>query len=406
MQRSGRVDYATIGLLLVSGLGLVFALLSAVSLGLFGLVSVFGEVVPRGDTVPIFTIAWISALVGLLALPAVVLCVLRLLGRVPRLPNFLNGWRLASILMLLWPLVLVAGNAIAGSSRLAWLLLPPLHLLAIGLPLWWLVELACKRLPGGSTQRGWGILNTSLFVTTPTLIVVELLAIIGLLVLVGVAVSLRPEWLAVFERMAERLALLQDDPTAVMQVLQPILENPLAIYAVLAVLAGLVPLVEELFKPLAVWFLAGRSLSPAEGFVAGAISGGGFALLESLLTLSGPQGDGWAALAVARAGTGLLHITTTALMGWALASAWRSGAYWRLGLAYLLAVVWHGMWNGLSVASGVGALFTTPPAEIAWLMHLSAVAPFGLLVLVISLFLFLWGGNRRLRGSTLVEPTL
>lgn len=403
MQRAERVDAVSIGLLVVSGFGMVTALMLAAGLGLLGLMNVFGELTPLGETVPLFTVAWIAGLIGLLALPAVILSLLRLLGREPRLPAALNGWRWASILILLWPLALAAGNMVAGSSRLAWLLLPPLHLLAIGLPLWWLVEMARRRLPGGGLRRGWGVLSTALFVTTPTVVIVELLLIVGLVVMVILAIGVRPEWAQGVERLAERIALLQNNPQALLQVMRPLLTSPLVVYGALALLAGLVPMLEELFKPLAVWFLVGRQITPAEGFVAGAISGGGFALLESLMTLSAPQADGWAALAIARAGTGLLHITTTALVGWAMANAWRSGDYLRLALAYLLAVIWHGTWNAISVASGLGAAISNPPAHLTWLMHLASAAPYALMTLVASMLLFLWAGNRRLRAAQPAE---
>jgi RsiW-degrading membrane proteinase PrsW (M82 family) len=212
-----------------------------------------------------------------------------------------------------------------------------------------------------------------------------------------------PGWLDELQRLAQRLTVLQNNPQAIEQVLQGYLQNPLAIYGMLATLAFLVPLLEELLKPLAVWFLLGRQLSAAEGFVAGAVCGGAFTLLESLMTLSSSgQNDGWAALVVARAGTSLLHISTSALLGWALAHAWRSrsagcSAYLRLLLAYLLAVSLHGIWNGLSIVFSVGIALATPPPALAWIARLAPAAPLALLGLVVGLFIFLWSSNRQLR---------
>ncbi|MCK7530785.1 MAG: PrsW family glutamic-type intramembrane protease [Marinilabiliales bacterium] len=81
----------------------------------------------------------------------------------------------------------------------------------------------------------------------------------------------------------------------------------------------LIPLMEELIKPLAVWLLAGRLDSAAQGFAFGALGGAGFGLIETL-NVSG-QITEWGLLLFTRIGTGLLHIATSAIMGAAI--LWR-----------------------------------------------------------------------------------
>ncbi len=49
------------------------------------------------------------------------------------------------------------------------------------------------------------------------------------------------------------------------------------IFGVLAVISGIVPLIEEILKPIALWSLVGKDLTDQEGFVAGLLSGAGFA---------------------------------------------------------------------------------------------------------------------------------
>jgi len=51
------------------------------------------------------------------------------------------------------------------------------------------------------------------------------------------------------------------------------INNPFVLYTILALFSGFIPLVEEMLKPLAVWFLVSWRLSPSEGFTAGLISG-------------------------------------------------------------------------------------------------------------------------------------
>jgi hypothetical protein len=303
--------------------------------------------------------------------------------------------------ILLWPLVLVLGNLLARQSSITWLVMPPLQLLAIGLPIWWLVELASRRLSVGSHKRGWGLVNFSMFLSTPVVIVVELLAM-GVLFLMAVAwIATQPDLMNELERLGRRIIMMQPDPEMILDLLRPYLQNPLVVFAVLAVVSGLVPLIEELFKPLGLWFLAGRRLSPAQGFVAGALSGGSFALLESLLSLSNPGSDTWAYLAAGRAGTALLHITTTALVGWAMALAWQNGDYLRLGATYLLAVGLHSFWNMLNVFSGLSIIFEDIPQEMQILSRTAQIAPAALVILVLTLFLMLWFANRLLQKSSL-----
>lgn len=388
-------DALTIAQLIVSSFGLISAVLAAGLLLILGFSALFSEVLDLASATSIFNMAWVSGLLAGLALPSLVYSFRRMRGEEPSLPTA-GRLRWASLLLMVWPLALALGNQIAAQSSLAWLLLPPLYLLAVGLPIWWLVELARQRLPSGTRQREWGLLNFSLLVTTPVVIVVEV-AILGVLILYFAAwLSSRPDLVTQLEILAQRILTAQPNPESILQLARPYLQNPLVIFSILAVLAGLIPLIEELLKPLALWALAGRHLTPAEGFVAGALCGGAFALLESLLSLAGPLQDSWAVLAVARAGTGLLHIATTALVGWALATAWQTGSYLRLGLTYLLAVGLHGLWNALSVLSGVGALLETPPENLRFLFGFSQSASFSILFLALLLFLLLVGGNRLL----------
>lgn len=393
----------TIAQLVVSGLGLVLALLAAGGLALFGLFGLFGRSTNLAEAVPLFSMAWISLLVGLLAVPSVIFSIQRLRsnGKPFRLSG-VNGLRLSSMTLLLWPLVLFLGSVIARQNRLAWLLLPPLQLLAIGLPIFLFIEIARHRLPAGSFQRGWGLINFSVFITTPALMIVEVVVLVVLVIVFAVWANTQPVLLNQLQAMAQRLITSQGNPENILPLLAPWLRNPLVIFGSLALIAGLIPMIEELLKPLAVWALANHQLTPAEGFASGALCGASFALIESLLYLSNPTGESWAILAIGRAGTGLLHTTTTALMGWALASAWKKETYLQLGAAYLLASLLHGLWNGISILTGFSAAINNPPADLRFLLNAAKAGPFAIGGLVIVLFLLLWGSNRALSRS--VEP--
>jgi RsiW-degrading membrane proteinase PrsW (M82 family) len=205
-----------------------------------------------------------------------------------------------------------------------------------------------------------------------------------------------------FTGLAQQLEQAQQfgsSPELLMRMLAPYLSDPRVIFAAFTFGAVIVPLIEEALKPLGVWLLAGSHLTPAEGFTAGVLCGAGYALIESLL-LSSNGGTEWVSLAFARIGTGVVHILTSGLTGWGLASAWAENRYLRLGVAYLGAVMIHGLWNGLTVlmvtaglSQVLGQTVEQPLAEAGeW-------APYGLIALaLLGLAALIWA-NWRLRGG-------
>lgn len=397
-QPTAKPDYLSIAQLSVSGLGLVLSLVTALGMAIFGAINLIDGSNLTSITT-LFSTLWISLLMAGLAVPSIVYSIRRLGGRSPALPE-VRSFRLVSMLILVWPLILLLGNLVAGQPRLAWIFLPPLQLLAVGIPALWLVEITRHKLPVKSPQRGWGLVNFSIFITTQVLMVVEILALLVIFVLLGIWISSQPELMRLVERLAQRLVNAPASMDDVLEIIRPYLQNPLLIFGALAVVSGLIPLIEELLKPLALWMLAGRRLSPAEGFVAGGLCGAAFGLVESLFYLSNPFEEGWALLAVGRAGTVLLHTATSALVGWGMAYAWQKGAYLRLALSYLLAVFLHGLWNALSLVSG----FSGAPAGLQHSSGLVSFAPFGVAFLALLLLLLLWTGNGYLQKNP--GPTL
>lgn len=389
-------DWLTIAQLAVSGLGMVFSLLAAGLLVIFGLVAQFSETSSPANVHAVFSMAWISLLVGVLAIPSVVFSIQRLRNRVSPQQTAWKPFRLASLLLIVWPAVLLLGNLVSGQAAIRWLLLPPLQLLAAGIPAWWLLEMARRNLSTGSRQRGWGLVSFSIFLTTPALMFIEILGMVLLVIAFAVWAGLHPELVAQLQELMQRMLTERANPELMLRMLLPYLQNPWVIFSALALTAGLVPLVEELVKPLGVWLLAGRRLTPAQGFVAGALCGASFALIESLFYLSNAPGGGWAMLAAGRAGTILLHITTAAIVGRAMALAWRDRTYLRLFLSYLGAAALHGTWNGLAVLTGFSAVLENPPANLRVLYEITKIAPFGVILLAVVLFFLLVGINRQL----------
>jgi len=412
-QPASRIHIPSIFQLLLSGLSLAACVLGAGSLFVFALVSMSsGTALYRPQSGMLLGLAWVLGFFGLVCLPSIWFAIQRLSGH-PVQPTG-GRIRLATLALALWPLFLAAGQAVSTLGALSYFILPPIQIIAVVIPLWWLVELVQRNLPLPSPQRNWGALNFSLFVSTPLVIVVEILGLVLGVLGVILVVSAQPDLARILQNLNAQVLGAHGDPETLLRIYRPYLESPWAIFLALAVLSGLVPLVEELIKPLAVWTLVGRRLTPGEGLIAGAIAGGGFALMETLFSLLNTTNDSWLALTVGRAGTGVLHTTTAALMGFTLAEAFRTRRFLRLGLMYLLVTTLHGLWNAFSILNGISDLIPgqsglapspTGRGLVEFIKNIGVYAPVGMVILTIGFLLLLWAANRSARRSlTPVAP--
>lgn len=390
--RPAKLHYPSLFLALLSGTGMLIGFSTAVLLGVFAVIR------PSQD-INGMVLAWAAGLFALLNLPALIYSAPRVFGYPSPRWEVKFGWRLSSLALGLWLIDLVAVNRLVGqTSRVSQIFLPPLSVLAVVIPLWWLIEFGRRGLRV-SSQRSWGALSLSLIVTMPLVLVLEL---IGFLFL-GVAIMI---WLV--GTAPDLLTQLQEAFTdrarseTMINILQPYLEQPGVILAGMSALTVFGPLLEELFKPLALWFVPGRRLTEAQGFVLGLIVGGCFALLETIgnLRLAGEEGAmSLLALLLTRAGTGLLHITCSGLVGWGLASAWHGKRYLRLLKLYLLAVLIHGTWNLFAQIIALGGLMP----DNAPIRVLARLAPFIMFGLVVAMFVLLQSVNRRLNAQQLAD---
>jgi hypothetical protein len=162
----------TIAQIILSGLGLVVSLLIAAGLLVYGLTGRFGSAPDLQSASATFSLVAIFCFVALLTIPSLIFSYRHLSGKDPSRPPSTTGhFKLASMALILWLATLALGNILSRNDQISWLFLPPLGLLAIALPVWWIFELARRELPAGSQQRGWGLLNFGIFITTPLLMV-------------------------------------------------------------------------------------------------------------------------------------------------------------------------------------------------------------------------------------------
>jgi hypothetical protein len=341
-------------------------------------------------------------LVGLLLIPSAGYAYLRLTGRAAENPLQSPPWLRPTLLIFALPLVLLVGYFISRSRLLAMLFLPPLHILAIGIPILWLAYLAVRDLPRGTPQRQWGILGSGTVLAPSLILVLEVAVLLGGLVGWVLSITGDPNGLNEIYSLAQQLEQAQRTGGSLelmVHLLAPYLRSPAVIFSAFAFGAVIVPVIEETLKPLGVWFLVGSRLKPAEGFTAGILCGAGYALAESLVLSSG-GGAEWVSLVFARMGTSVVHILTSGLTGWALALAWRENRYLRLGAAYLCAVLIHGLWNGFTmimVVASLSQVIGTPAAR--WLALADQLAPYGLIGLSLAGLAALLWINGRLRGG-------
>lgn len=397
-RRAASIAQLSLSLLAALTLWAIAALMSV-----WGLISMLAGASSAGDILQVFMLATAMTMSGLFMLPSAYYAWMRLIGKKPSgVIDLLSPTMLSKLHPEWWifalPLVILFGHLIAGRSNLAWLLLPPFHLLAVGIPTAWLLNLAIHNLPNGSAQRFWGVFNSGLGLAPLLIMMFEILAALGFLIFFGLLLSAQPDLSKQLFEMVRQLQGVQS-PDVVIEILGPILVNPLVIFLVVLFGAGVVPLIEELFKPIGVWLLFGRKMTPAAGFVAGALSGAGYGFVESLALSS--TGDQWSALVLARIGTSAVHILTSALTGWALVQAWQKKRILQLGLAYLCAVIIHGLWNGLTLLYSFDLLSSMEnlPLQAAWVHSIGTITPFALILLAVGCSLGLILINRSLQRN-------
>lgn len=359
-----------------------------------------GEAIP-GGVMPVFLYASAGMVSGLLLVPSVIFSLARLRGKEIAIKWPDRWWLRPTIWIFGLPVILLVGFFASKNDNISWILIPIMHILAIGIPVVWFLYLGVRGLPVGSQQRQWGVFGSGL-VLGPFLIMMGEMAALGIAVaIVAVLLSGQPDLL---QEITEQVQWMMDNvPTQeqIVEMAAPFITQPAVLLVVFIFATALVPLIEEALKPIGVWLLAGRRITPVGGFTAGIISGAGYAFFESMALSSGSEE--WIMVVVARFGTAVIHILTTGLMGWAIVSAWRSNRYTRLGFVYLGMVTLHGLWNGLTLFTAYTVLAgeLVPDMELPGLVSgIGDAAPFALGLLSIGAFIVLLWINYTLRNAT------
>ncbi len=284
-------------------------------------------------------------------------------------------------------IAILLGSQISTLDSVNWIFLPLLTIPAVVLPLWLLLGLSVRKLPIGSRWQTWNVLGLGM--TLGPLILITLEAAVIIIGFIGVIVYIvtQPELIREVERLSNEIVLLGPTSEEAIDLIAPYLTRPGVIVGALLYFALIIPAIEEVFKPIGVWLLASKLEAPAQGFALGALSGAGFALAETF-GVSGQTSE-WAVLLLTRIGTGILHITTSALMGAAIVLAWRERRFIQLIGNYILVVALHGLWNALAITFTFSTLMElldqqgflrTWQLPVSISMGLLAVAMFAILI--------------------------
>ena len=410
MESRGR-DWRTI-LLSISGLG---GALSAFSLAALIIVyTAFGllrQNYPQNNqtTLQAVVVASGIVLIGVVFLPSGFYSIQRLRGEAIQAaaPKLLTIWQ-GILLLFLWTGAALLAQVLISSDILMWFT-PPLYLLAIGTPVYFLVRLASGGLNAGSRQRIWGVVSTSIALGTTLSIISEMMLVIVGLVIVAGYIGLHPELLAAIKQVTNQITNASSIDS-VLNAAGPWLNNPLFFLIALLFFSGFTPLIEETAKSIAVWTVFDHLDSPAQGFVIGALSGAGFGLFESLLASATPD-TSWGATLMIRGGSTMMHIMTASLTGWGIASLHagptKGGQVVPALARYALTVCLHGLWNASVIMIAFGSLRMPPnvgaPDLVGKVLIFLGVSVLVILCLTIPLALGLI--NKRLRAATRIIPT-
>lgn len=393
-----KTHWPSLLILIVLGFGVVFVLLLTLGMGvssIFSLITEDGD--PAGQMIGTFAFGF--ELVTLLVCSWFVLQ--KTLGREQADASFrfpFADWQIVVILGVIIASVVIGGIvAYAESAWLAWIVLPVLTVLVIVPPIWLLFGIGTRGIELGPRWRFFGTLGLGMTIGPLMMFLMEMILLLG--ILIAGAAMIYTQQPGLFQEILNlgRILKLETNEDVILKLLAPYISNPVVIATMIGYIALAVPMIEELFKPLAVWIFAKKIESPAQGFALGMLSGAAFALIESL-NASGDGTMNWPAIVSIRAGTSLLHMTASGLVGWGIVSAFHEKRPSKFFAAYFTAVAIHGLWNACAVGVGV-SMVGEYIGKPEWLYNVIPAMLCGMSTLGIGMFAVLIAANRKLRSS-------
>jgi len=266
----------------------------------------------------------------------------------------------AWLLGLFFILAIILGQGFLSLKLAPWLTLPPFHVMAIAIPPACILAYVGRRLALAGVRWRDVILQgaSGAFLSTTAAFILEGALGLSLALAVVVIVALTPSGRAEIEALIAHLR----DPLwmANTENVYDLLLRPGVALPVALMVVAVVPLIEELLKPLGVVLLSYRRPTRAQVWLGGLACGAGFALAEGLLNTA-TSADAWGLVVLVRTGASLMHCLGSGLMalGWQRLLVERRP--WKLVGAFAVSVTVHALWNLTAVSIvGVGLTATNP----------------------------------------------
>ena len=339
----------------------IFAIIGIIALFLLSFVFNLVSDVELSILTPTYDLIWFMGFFMLLTIPFLVIAIFQLMGK--PLPAWFKYPHLKKnqylIFIALWFVILLISYLMGLEKSNLWLVIPPLKILAIVIPLVLITLYLADRFKLNDPSRNWGMISFSVIFTEPLTIIIE----IGLVLVFLIAIGVSGDWSQALGNdgfvYLNRLVYGANNPDILSRIAMPFLSEPVILFIVFSLFSIVIPMLEEIMKPLGIWFFSKKTLAARDGFFYGAMGGMVFALIESVMGLTNFAMDSWVLISIVRLGTGILHMFTAGLMGWALTSSWKEEKFGKLIGIYLLCIVIHGAWNFMAIGMSLSQFFST-----------------------------------------------
>ena len=350
-KRSGQATF----FLIISLLGLLFSFISATLI--LGLSRILQDAIPpevaqnfsstMGSYIVLILISFGACLISL------IYAIREMSGNPAKPLRPRVRWAAMTVLLVLWGVLMLQFRQITALLP-EWLGAPMLLFLIAVIPLLWFVELGRRNILEHSRSFSTGSVTFTVTIGLALILIIEIGILISAILLVMSTVFADPQMMRILQNIAMQGFNQEAITQQMLLQLEPMLKNPVVIVSLIGGVGVLIPIIEESFKPLSLWFVSGARITPPQGAILGMLCGFAFALWESYgymqLTLAADD----MLLIGLRAGTGMLHVFCSGLVGWGLASAWWYKKAGRFAWTFFTALLIHGAWNTFSVVSGLG----------------------------------------------------
>ena len=255
MSLQGRAKVYAIAQAVISSLGFLSSFIGAGFLLLFGVVG--GAIDPQtgADAGLMLVFGWTSLLVAIAFIPGLISAVFALMGK--PMPTIKPGTKqiILGIMLLVWifSIVLVMlTSRFQGLNLVTSIFIVPLVLVPILL----FFSLGARNLTIGNQRRAWGAIAFNFAVTMPVVLMVELIIFAIIFIFATLWLMGEPELLSQIMLYSEQLSSGATELLEAERLLTDLISQPAVLNGSILVIAVLVPNIEELPEPMAIWFLA------------------------------------------------------------------------------------------------------------------------------------------------------